>query len=75
MTIIGIEAAFLIGGLIVTETVFSMNGLGYLAWMSISRQDFPVVQVFVAIFAALFILSNILTDVLYALVDPRVRLS
>lgn len=66
---------FLIMGSLLLEVYFNIPGMGRVLYKAIQEQDFPVVQVFVAIFAALFILSNILTDVLYALVDPRVRLS
>ncbi len=66
---------FLIMGSLLLEVYFNIPGMGRVLYKAIQQQDFPVVQVFVAMFAGLFILSNILTDVLYALVDPRVRLS
>ncbi|MCB9903385.1 MAG: ABC transporter permease [Planctomycetes bacterium] len=66
---------FLVMGSLLLEVYFNIPGMGRVLYKAIQEQDFPVVQTFVAIFAALFILSNILTDVLYALVDPRVRLS
>lgn len=66
---------FLVMGSLLLEVYFNIPGMGRVLYKAIQEQDFPVVQVFVAMFAALFILSNILTDVLYALVDPRVRLS
>lgn len=66
---------FLVLGSLLLEVYFNIPGMGRVLFKAIQEQDFPVVQVFVAMFAALFILSNILTDVLYALVDPRVRLS
>jgi len=66
---------FLVMGSLLLEVYFNIPGMGRVLYKAIQEQDFPVVQAFVAIFAALFILSNILTDVLYALVDPRVRLS
>ena len=66
---------FLIMGSLLLEVYFNIPGMGRVLYKAIQEQDFPVIQVFVAIFAGLFILSNILTDVLYALVDPRVRLS
>jgi peptide/nickel transport system permease protein len=66
---------FLVMGSLLLEVYFNIPGMGRVLFKAIQEQDFPVVQVFVAMFAALFILSNILTDVLYALVDPRVRLS
>ena len=66
---------FLVMGSLLLEVYFNIPGMGRVLFKAIQEQDFPVVQVFVAMFAALFIVSNILTDVLYALVDPRVRLS
>jgi peptide/nickel transport system permease protein len=66
---------FLIMGSLLLEVYFNIPGMGRVLFKAIQEQDFPVIQSFVTIFAALFILSNILTDVLYALVDPRVRLS
>ncbi|HIG11296.1 MAG: ABC transporter permease [bacterium] len=66
---------FLIMGSLLLEVYFNIPGMGRVLYKAIQEQDFPVIQIFVAIFAGLFILSNILTDVLYALVDPRVRLS
>jgi len=66
---------FLIMGSLLLEVYFNIPGMGRVLYKAIQEQDFPVIQSFVVIFAAFFILSNILTDVLYALVDPRVRLS
>ncbi|MFT7669935.1 MAG: peptide/nickel transport system permease protein [Planctomycetota bacterium] len=66
---------FLIMGSLLLEVYFNIPGMGRVLFKAIQEQDFPVVQTFVAMFGGLFILSNILTDVLYALVDPRVRLS
>jgi len=66
---------FLIMGSLLLEVFFRIPGMGRVLLDAIMANDFPVVQAFVGIFALIFILSNILTDVLYALVDPRVRLS
>lgn len=66
---------FLIMGSLLLEVYFGIPGMGRTLYKAITENDFPVTQVFVAVFAALFILSVILNDVLYALVDPRVRLS
>ncbi|MDX9912637.1 MAG: ABC transporter permease [Phycisphaerales bacterium] len=66
---------FLITGSILVEVYFKIPGMGNELISAIKGNDFPVVQAFVAVFAAFFIVSVILTDVLYALVDPRVRLS
>lgn len=60
-------------GSIVTETVFSMNGLGYLAWMSISRQDFPVVQAILLMGAMFYVWLTFASDLINAWLDPRIR--
>ena len=74
ITRIMITLPFLFVGSILLEKYFTIPGMGATLLIAISGKDFPVIQVFTAMFAALFILSNILTDILYALVDPRVRL-
>ena len=66
---------FLIMGSLLLEVFFGIPGMGKTLYKAITDNDFPVTQAFVALFAVFFIASNILTDVLYALVDPRVRLS
>ena len=66
---------FLVMGSLLLEIYFSIPGMGRTLYKAIAENDFPVTQTFTSMFAALFILSNILTDVLYGLVDPRVRLS
>lgn len=66
---------FLITGSILLETYFSIPGMGQTLIEAVNAKDFPVIQGFTAVFAALYILSNILTDVMYALVDPRIRLT
>jgi len=66
---------FLITGSIVLEMYFGIPGMGRALILAVNAKDFPVIQAFTAIVAALFILTNILIDVLYALVDPRIRLS
>lgn len=75
ITRIMITLPFLIGGSILLETQFQIPGMGRLLIESITNKDFPIVQTFVAMFAGIFLLTTILTDILYALVDPRVRLS
>jgi peptide/nickel transport system permease protein len=75
ITRVMITLPFLIEGSIVLEQYFNIPGMGKTMIEAINHKDFPVIQSFTAIFAAIFIVSNILTDVLYALVDPRVRLS
>ena len=75
ITRVMISFPFLIGGSILLEKQFRIPGMGAALIEAIINKDFPVIQAFTAIFAAIFVLSTILTDVLYALVDPRVRLS
>ncbi|MFN0132165.1 MAG: ABC transporter permease [Phycisphaerales bacterium] len=75
ITRVMITLPFLIAGSILLEYQFRIPGMGKLIIDAIKDRDFPIIQTFTAIFACVFIISNILTDVLYALVDPRVRLS
>lgn len=73
ITVVGLQVGTLFSGAVVTETVFSWPGIGRLAMEAISSRDFPVVQAVVVISSALFVLVNVLTDVLYGIIDPRVR--
>ena len=73
ITVIGLEFAFLIGGLVVTEQVFNLNGIGKLFVETVTRGDFTMVQALVMLIAGLFILINFAVDLLYAAFDPRVR--
>jgi peptide/nickel transport system permease protein len=72
ITIIGTEVAFLIGGLVVTETVFTLNGIGRFMVDAIAHRDIPVVQTLVLLIAFTFVFVNLLTDLLYAWFDPRI---
>lgn len=73
ITVIGLEFAFLIGGLVVTEQVFNLNGLGKLFVETVTRGDFTMVQALVMLIAGFFIIINFIVDLLYAVFDPRVR--
>jgi peptide/nickel transport system permease protein len=73
VTVIGLEFAFLLGGLVVTEQVFNLNGLGKLFVDAVTHYDYTLVQALVLIVAVVFVLSNLLVDLLYAWLDPRVR--
>ncbi|RWR15394.1 ABC transporter permease [Paenirhodobacter populi] len=73
ITIIGIGVAMLIGGAVVTESVFVIPGLGRLTAESILRRDFPVIQGIVLFFSFSYVLVNLLIDLVYAFVDPRIR--
>ena len=68
-----VQFGFMLGGSVVIETVFSMQGLGYLAWESIARNDFPVVQAVVLILATFYVVLTFLADVVNAFLDPRIR--
>lgn len=73
-TVIGLEFAFLIGGLVVTEQVFNLNGIGMLFVEAIARRDYTMTQALVLLVGSTFIVVNFLLDLLYAVLDPRVRL-
>ncbi len=73
VTIFGLDLGILIGGAILTETVFNIPGIGRLAFDSIQKSDLPIVQGTVLIAALAIILMNLLVDILYAFLDPRVR--
>ncbi len=72
ITIIGLDLGTLLGGAVITETIFAWPGVGRLAVQAISYRDYPIVQAAVFLLASIFILINFLVDVLYAYVDPRV---
>ncbi len=73
ITIIGIEFAFLMGGLVVTEQVFNLNGLGKLFVESVSNQDYNMTQALVMLVVAIFAFTNLAVDIVYAWLDPRIR--
>ena len=73
ITVIGIEAAFLIGGLIVTETVFNIPGVARFLVEAIRWRDYPIVQNLVMFIAVIVVLANFTVDMLYAVFDPRIR--
>jgi len=73
VTIIGIGVALLIGGVVVTETVFAIPGLGRLTVDAILRRDYPIIQGIILIFSGAYVLVNLLVDLSYTLLDPRIR--
>jgi len=73
VTTIGIGVALLIGGVVVTETVFAIPGLGRLTVDAILRRDYPIIQGIILIFSAAYVLVNLLVDLSYTLLDPRIR--
>lgn len=75
ITVIGFRIAFLLSGTIVVETVFALPGIGRLFTDSVFRLDYQVVQSLVVIFAVLVVVVNLLTDLVYALIDPRIRIA
>jgi ABC-type dipeptide/oligopeptide/nickel transport system permease component len=74
VTVIGLQFGGLMGGAVITETVFGRPGLGRLAVQAILQKDFPVVQGFVLVVAVFYVLANLAVDLCYAALDPRIRL-
>jgi peptide/nickel transport system permease protein len=73
VTVIGLTVALMIGGAVVTETVFGLPGVGNLVVSAVTRRDYPVIQGALLIVAAIYVVINFLVDLLYTVVDPRVR--
>jgi len=73
LTIISLEFAFLLGGLVVTEQVFNLNGLGMLFVEGIARRDYTLIQALVMLVASAFLVVNFVVDIAYAWLDPRIR--
>jgi peptide/nickel transport system permease protein len=73
MTVVAIEFAFLIGGLVVTEQVFNLNGIGLLFVQAVAHRDYTLLQALVMLVAGMFIFVNFVMDVAYAWIDPRIR--
>jgi peptide/nickel transport system permease protein len=75
ITVIGIGVALLISGVVITESVFNIPGIGRLVVDAISRRDYPIIQGVMIIFAAIYVLINLLIDISYSFLDPRIRYS
>jgi peptide/nickel transport system permease protein len=73
VTVIGLGIALLIGGAVVTETVFAIPGVGRLTVDAILRRDYPVIQGIVLVFSFVYVVVNLLIDLLYTVLDPRIR--
>jgi ABC-type dipeptide/oligopeptide/nickel transport system permease component len=73
ITMLGLQVAYMLGGAVVVENVFAWNGVGRLAVQAILQRDFPLIQGFVLMFATIVIGVTLLVDILYAVVDPRIR--
>jgi peptide/nickel transport system permease protein len=75
VTIIGLSLGTLIGGAILTETIFSLTGVGKTLYDAITARDYTVVQGFTLVIAVTFVIVNLITDIVYTFLDPRVRVS
>jgi peptide/nickel transport system permease protein len=73
VTVIGVLTGALLSGAVLTETVFSFNGIGRYLYEGIRDQDYPVIQAFILVIALIFVLVNLLVDISYSIIDPRVR--
>ena len=73
VTVIGNGVALLIGGVVITETVFNIPGIGRLVVDAIARRDYPIIQGVILVFSVVYVLINLLVDLSYSLVDPRIR--
>jgi len=73
VTIVGTQFAGLLGGAVIIEVIFSWPGMGRLAFNAIARRDYPVIMGTVLMFAVIFVVSNLIIDVLYTFIDPRIR--
>jgi peptide/nickel transport system permease protein len=73
VTVAAVQLGFMLSGSVVVETVFSLNGLGFLAWQSLSVADLPMIQAIVLLASLTYVVLTTLADVLNALLDPRLR--
>ncbi|MCC7045480.1 MAG: ABC transporter permease [Alphaproteobacteria bacterium] len=73
VTVIGIGVALLIGGVVITESVFNIPGVGRLTVDAIMKRDFPMIQGVILVFSAIYVLINLAIDILYTVLDPRIR--
>ena len=73
VTVIGIGIALLISGVVITETVFNIPGVGRRVVDAISKRDYPIIQGVILIFSGVYVLVNLLVDMSYTLLDPRIR--
>ena len=73
VTVIGLGIALLIGGVVITESVYNIPGLGRLVVDAILKRDYPIIQGLILMFSFVYILINLMIDILYTLVDPRIR--
>jgi ABC-type dipeptide/oligopeptide/nickel transport system permease component len=74
LTVIGVDVGYLLGGVIVAEVVFNFPGIGQMALVGLNARDYPLVQGITIVTASVFVLVNLAIDLLYTVVDPRIRL-
>ncbi len=74
ITVIGVDVGYLLGGVIVAEVVFNFPGIGQLALVALNARDYPLIQGVTIVTASTFVVVNLLIDLLYGLIDPRIRL-
>jgi peptide/nickel transport system permease protein len=75
VSLAAVQFGFMLGGSIVIETIFAINGLGFLAWESILRADLPMMQAIVLVLAVFYIVLTLVADMLNAWLDPRIRVA
>jgi peptide/nickel transport system permease protein len=75
ITLIGIEVGYLLGGAVITETIFAWPGMGRLVVQAVVTRDIPLVQSSVIVLATIFVVVNLIVDLSYAYLDPRIRLA
>jgi len=75
ISLIAVQFGFMLGGSIVVESIFAINGIGYLAWQSMSRADMPVIQAIVLIISMIYVVLTLAADLLNSLMDPRIRIN
>ncbi len=73
VTVVGIGVALLISGVVITETVFNIPGVGRLTVDAISKRDYPTIQGIILVFSAVYVFINLVVDILYTVFDPRIR--
>ncbi len=73
LTVVGLQTGTLLGGAILTETIFSWPGMGRYIFEAIGNRDYPVIQSGILVVATIFVLVNLVVDLLYAYVDPRIK--
>jgi peptide/nickel transport system permease protein len=73
LTVVGLTVAILLGGAVVTESVFALPGVGRLVVQSVLNRDYPIIQGTLLVVSGVYVLINLIIDILYAVIDPRVR--